>query len=226
MKARGHARRAPITVSKPLLQACNQPWHHPAGRLDKGWSVRRFTEMSTRFGRNGPAPAGEQEAHGGASAESALPYGVALRAPLSDDGARILTPAALRFLAGLARDFEPRRAALLARRRERQQTLDTGALPDFLPEPRDVRAADWRVAPIPADLLDRRVEITGPVERKMIINALNSGANVFMADFEDSLTPTWDNVVLGQAHLCDAVQGTIALPGEGGRKEALGPHPC
>jgi malate synthase len=101
-----------------------------------------------------------------------------------------------------------------------------GALPDFLRETRDVRAASWRVAEIPHDLRDRRVEITGPVERKMIINALNSGASVFMADFEDSLTPTWENVVSGQAHLCDAVRGTIEFTGEGGRRYALGPRPA
>ena len=98
----------------------------------------------------------------------------------------VLTPAAVRFLERLARRFEPRRQELLAARRARQQRLDAGELPDFLPHTNPIRTADWSVAPIPADLEDRRVEITGPVDRKMIINALNSGANVFMADFEDS----------------------------------------
>src|SRR5262245_3886458 len=179
--------------------------------------------MSTRIGQGDPSAPGERAA---SQATPELPYGVALRAPLPEDGARILTHEALRFVADLARVFEPRRASLLARRRERQRALDAGALPDFLPETREVRAADWRVAPIPADLLDRRVEITGPVERKMIINALNSGASVFMADFEDSLTPTWNNVVSGQANLFDAVRGTISFTAADGREYALNPNPA
>ena len=105
--------------------------------------------------------------------------------------AAILSSDAKSFLTKLAREFEPRRQELLARRRTVQQEIDGGKLPDFLPETADVRRAEWRVAPIPKDLQDRRVEITGPVDRKMIINALNSGANVFMADFEDSNSPTW-----------------------------------
>src|SRR5437870_5714881 len=123
----------------------------------------------------------------------------------------VLGAGALDFLAGLAHRFEPRRRELLERRRQRQAELDAGRLPDFLPETRKLREDAWTVAPIPADLRDRRVEITGPVDRKMMINALNSGANVFMADFEDANSPTWQNVVEGQANLVDAVARTISL---------------
>jgi len=128
---------------------------------------------------------------------------------LKPDYAPILTPGALRFVAALASQFEGRRQELLERRRQRQARLDAGALPDFLPETRAIRESNWTVAPIPHDLRRRRVEITGPVERKMIINALNSGADVFMADFEDSNAPTWDNVIQGQVNLREAVRGTI-----------------
>ena len=111
----------------------------------------------------------------------------------------VLTPEALAFVADLHRTFNARREELLAARAERQARFDAGELPGFLPETASVREDDsWSVAPTPADLQDRRVEITGPVEPKMMINALNSGANVFMADFEDALSPTWDNVVTGQ----------------------------
>jgi malate synthase len=122
---------------------------------------------------------------------------------------RILTPEALQFVADLVRKFGERRDALLERRREVQASCDAGSRPDFVPETAEVRASDWTVAPLPKDLLDRRVEITGPVDRKMIINALNSGANVFMADFEDANAPTWSNLVEGQENLVDAVEGTI-----------------
>src|SRR4029079_18478304 len=123
---------------------------------------------------------------------------------------QILTPEASAFLSKLAREFEARRQQLLARRRARQQQIDAGQFPDFLPETAHIRQSEWTVAPIPADLQDRRVEITGPVERKMVINALNSGANVFMADFEDSNSPTWNNNIQGQMNLRDAIAGTIA----------------
>ena len=121
----------------------------------------------------------------------------------------VLTPEALAFVADLVRTFGARREALLARRREVQARLDAGERFDFLDETADVRAGGWKVAPLPADLLDRRVEITGPVDRKMVINALNSGANVFMADFEDASTPTWANMVEGQFNLADAVRRQI-----------------
>jgi len=129
--------------------------------------------------------------------------GIVVRGPLQPRFAEILTPAALDFVAALHRQFDARRVALLEARRARQVRISAGELPDFLPETRNIREADWRVAAIPADLLDRRVEITGPVDRKMIINALNSGANVFMADFEDANSPTWHNNLEGQVNLAD-----------------------
>ena len=123
--------------------------------------------------------------------------GIAISGPVSAAYAEVLTPEALAFAARLQRAFGGRREELLARRADRQAQLDAGLLPDFLPETRAIRDADWTCAPVPADLQDRRVEITGPVDRKMIINALNSGASVFMADFEDANAPTWENVVAG-----------------------------
>ncbi|HVP69575.1 MAG TPA: malate synthase A [Anaeromyxobacteraceae bacterium] len=123
--------------------------------------------------------------------------------------ADVLTPEAREFLAGLVRRFGWRLDKLLERRREQQRRFDAGERPRFLPETAYIRAGDWTVAPIPADLQDRRVEITGPVDRKMVINALNSGANVFMADFEDSNSPTRDNVLSGQQNLRDAIRRTI-----------------
>ena len=123
----------------------------------------------------------------------------------------ILTPEALEFVAGLHRRFNPERLARLAARGERQAAIDAGDLPDFLSETEGVRSGTWHVEPVPADLQDRRVEITGPVDRKMIINALNSGARVFMADFEDATSPTWTNVIDGQVNLVDAVRRTIRL---------------
>ena len=130
--------------------------------------------------------------------------------PSTEVEAQILTPKAQEFLTQLARKFEEGRQVLLEHRRIRQQEIDAGRLPDFLPETANIRESDWTVAPIPRDLLDRRVEITGPVDRKMIINALNSSASVFMADFEDSNSPTWQNNLEGQANLRDAVRGTIS----------------
>src|SRR6202790_2529094 len=121
----------------------------------------------------------------------------------------VLTPGAVRFVAELSRRFETTRQELLRHKQQRQQEIVDGRMPDFLPERAAIRERSWTVAPIPKDLQDRRVEITGPVERKMVINALNSGANVFMADFEDSNTPTWQNLIQGQRNLKDAVRRTI-----------------
>jgi len=135
----------------------------------------------------------------------------------------VLTREALGFVCGLAREFAPRVTDLLARRDARQAEIDAGSLPDFLPETRAVRDSDWRVTATPADLQDRRVEITGPTDRKMIINALNSGAKVFMADCEDSLTPTWGNVVGGQINLRDAVARRIEYASPDGRSYRLNP---
>ena len=129
--------------------------------------------------------------------------------PLKGHELEILTPGALAFVAELHRRFDPGRRRLLAAREERQKRLDAGERPDFLDETREIRESDWTVAPAPDDLLDRRVEITGPVDRKMVINALNSGARVFMADFEDANSPTWSNNLEGQINLRDAAEGTI-----------------
>jgi malate synthase len=134
---------------------------------------------------------------------------------------RILTPQAIGFVAHLARKYESRRRDLMKARAERQARLDAGETLGFLPETSSIRHASWTVAPVPADLQDRRVEITGPVERKMIINALNSGASTFMADFEDSCTPTWENVVRGQINLRQAVDRTISFAGADGKCYAL-----
>jgi malate synthase len=137
--------------------------------------------------------------------------GVDLLAPVQGRDEEALSPDALEFVAGLHRRFNPRREELLRARVERQERIAAGELPDFLPETREVRESDWRIAPIPRDLQDRRVEITGPVERKMMINALNSGARCFMADFEDANAPVWENCVEGQLNLIDAIERTIEL---------------
>jgi malate synthase len=121
----------------------------------------------------------------------------------------ILSPTAQQFLQALHLRFNPIRKNLLKARTERQQAIDRGILPDFLPETQSIREGDWKVAPVPEDLRDRRVEITGPVDRKMIINALNSGAKIFMADFEDSNSPNWDNTLQGQINLYDAIRRNI-----------------
>src|SRR6202789_673985 len=131
-------------------------------------------------------------------------------APIEGRAAEVLTPDALAFLAELHRKFDARRLELLARRTARQARFDAGESPDFLAETAAVRAGDWRVAPIPADLQDRRVEITGPTDRKMIINALNCGAKVFMTDFEDANAPTWTNMVEGQVNLIDLWAGKLS----------------
>jgi malate synthase len=136
---------------------------------------------------------------------------------MTPEFAQILTEPALDFVASLHREFSLRRKQLLERRAERQQAIDAGHFPDFLPETAHIRESEWRVAPTPPDLEDRRVEITGPVDRKMMINALNSGARVFMADFEDALSPTWENVVQGQINLRDAVRRTISFESPDGR---------
>jgi malate synthase len=136
--------------------------------------------------------------------------------------AEILTADALNFVADLHRRFNPERERLLRARALRQERLDHGELPDFLPETQNIRDGEWLVAPVPADLTNRRVEITGPVDRKMMINALNSGAKVFMADFEDSNSPTWENNIQGHLNLRDAIGGTIAFTSQDGKHYELG----
>lgn len=146
---------------------------------------------------------------------------IAVLAAVSTEFAEILTPEALKFVAKLVRNFSSKREELLANRSARQIELDNGKMPDFLAETAAIRSSDWQVAPLPNDLQDRRVEITGPVDRKMIINALNSGAKVFMADFEDSHSPTWDATIQGQINLRDAINGTITYQSPEGKQYKL-----
>jgi malate synthase len=147
--------------------------------------------------------------------------GLEIVGPLNARYREILTPAACGFISSLVREFGPRREQLLARRGERQREIDAGKLPDFLPETAHVRSGHWRVAPVPPDLIDRRTEITGPVERKMAINALNSAAQCWMADFEDANSPTWENVMEGQINMRDAVNRTISHVSAEGKSYAL-----
>jgi malate synthase len=151
-----------------------------------------------------------------------IPKGVQILGRMTPEYVEILTAPALEYLAKLHRRFDARRTELLERRVARQRQLDAGQLPDFLPETRAIREADWTVAPVPADLQDRRVEITGPTDRKMVINALNSGASTYMADFEDSNTPTWDNQVQGQINMREAVRGAIRYTSPEGKQYRLG----
>ncbi len=141
----------------------------------------------------------------------------AVHGRVTPEFAQILTPEALAFVAKLHRQFEARRQELLARRAARQREFDTGKLPDFLPETKKIRDDEWRAASQPKDMLERRVELTGPTDRKMVINALNSGASTFMADFEDANCPTWHNMIDGQVNLRDAVRRTISFEQNGKR---------
>ncbi len=152
--------------------------------------------------------------------------GIEINGKQGADTDRLLTDAALEFVRDLHRRFDPVRRELLAARERRLATFDAGAMPDFLPGTAEVRDADWRVAPPPADLADRRVEITGPTDRKMMINALNSGARVFMADFEDANSPTWDNMVEGQVNVIDAVRRVISYTAPDGRNYTLNNDPA
>ena len=147
--------------------------------------------------------------------------GIEVRAAVEGRQRDVLTGEALDFIAALQREFAPRRDALLASRRQRQVELDAGGTLDFLSSTKRIRESDWRVAPVPPDLQVRKVEITGPTDRKMVINALNSGASVFMADFEDANTPTWDNMVDGHVNLADAIAGTIEFKNPDGREYRL-----
>ena len=149
------------------------------------------------------------------------PGGVEVRGEVTPAFAEILTPDALAFVAKLQRAFGARRLESLARRQARQAALDRGEPLDFLPDTKHIRESDWTCAPIPADLRDRRVEITGPTDRKMVINALNSGAKMFMADFEDANSPTWANMVEGQINLRDAIRRTITFTNPDGKEYRL-----
>lgn len=149
-----------------------------------------------------------------------LPKDVSISGRITPEFAQILTPEAIGFVAKLHRQFEARRQELLARRAARQEEFNAGKLPDFLPETEQVRASEWTIAPQPGDMLDRRVEITGPTDRKMVINALNCGASTFMADFEDANCPSWFNMIDGQVNLRDAVRRAITFQ-QGGKSYAL-----
>jgi malate synthase len=147
--------------------------------------------------------------------------GIEIAGPVPESFREILAPGALQLVAKLHRNFNGRRKDLLERRNRRQIELDNGKTPDFLPETAPIRAGDWKVAPIPKDIADRRVEITGPTDRKMVINALNSGAKVFMADFEDANAPTWHNMVEGHINLRDAIRRTIEFQSPEGKAYQL-----
>jgi malate synthase len=152
---------------------------------------------------------------------AALSPGVQLLGPVTESQQEILSPEALSFFATLQREFGPRRNDLLQKRLERHESIHRGVMPDFFPETASIRNGDWSVRPVPADLHNRRVEITGPVDRKMIINALNSGANCYMADLEDSHSPTWSGTLDGQLNLRDAVRGTIQFASPEGKHYRL-----
>ncbi len=151
---------------------------------------------------------------------------LAFSQPHSEQEQQILTSEAVEFLSELVARFTPKRNALLAARLQQQLKIDNGTLPDFISETASIRESDWKIRGIPADLRNRRVEITGPVERKMVINALNANVNVFMADFEDSLAPNWQKVIEGQINLRDAVNGTISYTNESGKIYQLKPDPA
>ncbi len=159
--------------------------------------------------------------HRGPMTHLSLPTGVSLNGPELAETAEVLTADALAFIVQLQRKFNARRLELLARRETRQAALDAGQLPDFLPETQAIREGDWKVGSIPADLQRRHVEITGPTDAKMVINALNSGADVFMTDFEDSNAPTWSNMVLGQINLTAAIEHTLSFVNEAGKAYRL-----
>ncbi len=154
----------------------------------------------------------------------ALPPAVQVAPSRIERAAEVLSPEALGLLLRLHQQFDQRRLALLDERQKRQQQFDAGAWPEFLPTSADVRGAHWRVAPVPGDLLDRRVEITGPPERKMVINALNAPVKTFMADFEDSCSPTWDNLLQGQINLADAARRRISHVDPSGKQYRLNAH--
>lgn len=150
------------------------------------------------------------------------PTGLDVVGEVTAEYANILTPEAIHFVSKLERAFGDRRRALLEKRQERQQEIDAGKLPDFLEETAHIRKGNWSIEPLPDDLQDRRVEITGPAgDRKMVINALNSGAKIFMADFEDANSPTWANTIQGQINLKDAIRRTISYTSPEGKRYAL-----
>src|SRR5438105_4256215 len=150
-----------------------------------------------------------------------LSEGLDVLGPVTDEQSEILSPEALEFFCALQREFNPRRLRLLRQRELRQEAIDRGDMPRFLAETKSVREGSWQVLPVPEDLRDRRVEITGSVDRKMVINALNSSANCYMADFEDAHSPTWEGTLEGQRNMRDAVRGTIEYTSPEGKHYEL-----
>ena len=205
---------------KPSREAARRlPAHRAPTSREK--AARKVAVRTAIGGENAPPTSAR------AKPEKSGAPPVSIKADLGPRYDEILTPEALEFLGALHAQFDARRHRLLVRRLERQARFDAGVFPDFLHETRHVRASGWRVGPLPADLLDRRVEITGPVDRKMIINALNSGAKVFMADFEDATSPTFANMVEGQINLKDRWAGALSFQDtETGRDYVLGPDPA
>src|SRR5581483_4849813 len=211
-----HARRLPLAERRHvragarLCAGADDGVRAAAGARVRARGVRLHGDAPPARGRSGLL----RSRHAGRLARrvDARPQGLDRRSAIhSLTGNDVLSPEALAFVERLHRELNPTRLRLLERRRERQRELDAGVNPRFLPETRELRESEWRVAPAPPDLVDRRCEITGPVERKMMINALNSGARVFMADFEDANSPTWENVVQGQANVRDALRREISL---------------
>ena len=146
---------------------------------------------------------------------------IKISVPLTNEMGELLTPEALEFASLLHKTFNPIRLELLDQRKKRQSEINSGHMPDFLSETEHIRQGDWKISPIPHDLQDRRVEITGPIDRKMIINALNSNVKIFMADFEDSNSPTWENIINGQINLRDAINRTISFTNPNGKHYEL-----
>jgi malate synthase len=207
-RTRGKKSARPRAAAPKTSTTQKRPAHHRRALL--GVSGRRATSVPRRGPARGRVTARPRNAKA-APVAPRIP-GIAIKAPLGPRYTEVLTAAALRFLGDLHREFEAARERILAARAEQQERYDAGELPDFRSGTRAIRDdEDWRVAPIPADLADRRVEITGPVDRKMIINALNSGANVYMADFEDANSPTWPNNIEGQINLKDRWAGKLGF---------------
>ena len=234
-KARAEAKRAQSAAKKAAAAAAKKAARE-AERAAKALAraTRIGEEISKAVGkaarklrRKAKEAAGTAPDVFATPAPTAINAGVNIRGHLGPRYSEILTDEAQAFLAGLHRNFEPRRRELLLERVEKQRRYDDGALPDFLPDTASVRDTEWKVAPIPADLMNRRVEITGPVDRKMIVNAVNSGATHYMADFEDANSPTWANNVEGQINLYDYWRGQIAFTDPNNKKRyEVGENPA
>ena len=229
---KANARPAPKTAGKPAAKKLTQPAPRAVKTAARS-AARKPVEKPTAAKRPlaPPKPAAATpvavKPESGQTDRKPPAAGIAVTGAAGARHDEILSSEALAFLGGLHRAFDARRRKLLAARMQRQVRFDAGEMPDFLPETQAVRDGDWRVAPIPASLQDRRVEITGPVDRKMIVNALNSGAKVFMADFEDASSPTWANMIEGQINLKDLWAGKIAFTDKAnGKHYAVGKTPA